>query len=213
MRIEIDTHGDEQTMAVGQRLGSMLRAGDLAALRGPMGAGKTTFVRGVAKAMNVEAALVASPTYVIIHEYPGDPVNLVHVDAYRLTGAGDLDSLGWDRVRNGPAAIIVEWPERLEDALSPAETVRITLTPTGEMTRRIIIEPPDSWRDRPGLAALGATLATMCPITGGPVPADSPTWPFADQRARMADLYRWFSGHYVASRELGEADRDEQGDA
>jgi tRNA threonylcarbamoyladenosine biosynthesis protein TsaE len=177
-------------------------------LFGSLGAGKTTFVRGVAHALGVDTALVASPTYVVIHDYPGTRLNLIHVDAYRLVGSDDLDSLGWDRAMQGEAATVIEWPERIAGALDLTSAVRVTLTLTGETSRRVTFELPDVWRSRAGIESLASPLITTCPVTGRPVPADSPTWPFADSRARMADLYRWFSGEHVLSREISEDDED-----
>lgn len=85
-------------MAVGAAVGALARAGDLIALYGELGAGKTQFVKGLAEAMGVGRARVCSPTFVMVqeHEPPrGGPV-LVHVDAYRLQGRHDLESIGWD---------------------------------------------------------------------------------------------------------------------
>jgi endogenous inhibitor of DNA gyrase (YacG/DUF329 family) len=145
-----------------------------------------------------------------MNQYPlpdGGPEGgeLVHVDAYRLAGAGDLDSIGWDRVTDPAFAgiVVVEWPERLEGAPPwNTEPVRVTIRQSGEEERDVAIDLPESWRGRAGVKLLKPREATVCPVTGSPVAADSPTWPFADERARMADLYRWMSGKYsVEARE------------
>lgn len=88
----------EQTMAVGAAVGALARAGDLIALYGELGAGKTQFVKGLAEAMGVGRAHVCSPTFVMVqeHEPPGGGSALVHVDAYRVQGRHDLESIGWD---------------------------------------------------------------------------------------------------------------------
>src|SRR5262245_47994123 len=86
---------EAETLLLGGALGSLLRGGDVVLLDGPLGAGKTTLVRAVAAGMGLDTGAVASPTFVVVHEY-GD--RLVHVDAYRLGSAEDLDSLGWDRL-------------------------------------------------------------------------------------------------------------------
>lgn len=210
MRLELDTHGAEQTVALGERFGWLLRAGDVGLLFGSLGAGKTTFVRGVARALGVDASLVASPTYVVMHEYPGSRLNLIHADAYRLSGPEDLDSLGWDLAIRDDCATIIEWPERIAGGVDLTVAARVTFTPTGETSRRVSLELPETWRVREGITKLGAPLDTTCPVTGVRVPADSPTWPFASETARLADLNRWFSGQYVVSRDLGESDEEDE---
>ena len=209
MKIACETHGADQTIAVGRRFGALMRPGDVAALSGTLGAGKTTFVRGVAQALGVDASLVASPTYVVMHEYPGERMGLIHVDAYRLSSADDVDSLGWDRALRGEVAMVIEWPDRIADAINDKVTARVTITPTGETSRRIEFDLPETWRVREGAMRLAASLDVVCPVTGRPVPADSPTWPFADERARLTDLHRWFSGQYLLSRPMEQADEED----
>ena len=134
------THDADQTRALGRRLGQCLRAGDLVTLAGPLGAGKTTFVQGIAMALGL-AEGATSPTFVLINEYPTQPP-LVHLDAYRLHGncydelrdAGALDM--FDR---SDAIKLVEWPERVTDFL-PAARFAVTLEPgAGADDRRITI--------------------------------------------------------------------------
>jgi len=173
-----------------------------------MGAGKTTFVRALAGAMGLDTAAVASPTFVMVNEYAGGGgPDLIHVDAYRLGSDEELDLLGWDRLIAAEAVVAVEWPEHLEGELARlgARVARVELFPTGETSRRITVEAV--WDDR-GADPRGRR-DTVCPVTGRPVPADSPTWPFADERARMGDLYGWLSGKYTLSRPIDGRDLDE----
>lgn len=198
---------------MGRALGGLLRAGDVVLLDGPLGAGKTTLVRAMAAGMGLETGAVASPTFVVVHEYrrrEGESgPELVHVDAYRLSGAADLDSLGWDRLvpggeGAGASAMVIEWAQRLGDAFRDA--VHIRIEHASETAREFTFAVPDSWAARPGFEAIRARGPTTCPVTGRSVAPDCPTYPFADERARMADLYRWFSGSYSVSRSATESD-------
>jgi tRNA threonylcarbamoyladenosine biosynthesis protein TsaE len=214
MRLDFELNSLEATGALGAALAGVLAAGDVVAIEGDLGAGKTTLVRTVAAARGIDPGMVSSPTFVIVNEYPaareGD-APLVHVDAYRLHSADDLEPLGWDQLADGSAVILIEWGERIASALARGETARLVIRATAEESRAVSLDAPEAWRSRGGLAALEALAlparqATTCPVTGRPVPADCPTWPFADERARMADLYRWFSGQHQVSRDAEEGE-------
>lgn len=201
------SNSETETALIGRALGSFLRAGDILLIDGQLGAGKTTLIRSVAAGLGLDASPVSSPTFVVAHEYPradGTP-GLVHVDAYRLHSAEDLDALGWDRlVRPDGPPVVVEWGERI--AASMPDVARLRIDHAGEQSRELAFDVPGEWASRPGFAALAARAATTCPITGAAVAADSPHYPFASERARMADLHRWFSGSYGVSRDATEAD-------
>lgn len=213
------SRSEAETALIGAALGRLLRAGDVVLLDGMLGAGKTTLVRAVSAAMGLDTGAVASPTFVIVHEYsrPGggtpDRPELIHVDAYRLHDTLDLDSLGWDTVQarlGTNAAAVIEWAERLgPSAPATSEPARLRIEHVDETSRELNFTVPDSWRSRPGFAELVKRQATNCPVTGARVEPDSPTYPFADERARMADLYRWFSGSYTVSRDAMQSDFDE----
>jgi tRNA threonylcarbamoyladenosine biosynthesis protein TsaE len=210
---------EPETREIGRTLGALLRAGDVLLLEGALGAGKTTLIRAIAEGLGIDPRSVASPTFVVVHEYrnPAGPApehpDLIHVDAYRLGGESELDSLGWDAVlsrvqgASPTAALVIEWPERLgHNVLQGAPAARIRLEHAPNDSREFFLSLPDSWATRPGLADLLQRRPTSCPITGAPVRADSPTWPFASERARLADLHRWFSGRYTISRDLKDTD-------
>jgi tRNA threonylcarbamoyladenosine biosynthesis protein TsaE len=209
-----------ETRLMGLALGRVLRGGDVVLLEGALGAGKTTLVRAVVEGMGLDVSPVSSPTFVVVHEYRRggagggreDAPELIHVDAYRLRGAEELESLGWDRVleriRGRRAALVVEWPERLAEP-PPVEPARVRLEHAGEFDREAALELPESWRGRAGLEEVLNRRATRCRVTGKLVPPDSPTYPFSSERARLADLHRWFSGSYQISRELSEEDLEE----
>ncbi|HEX4702773.1 MAG TPA: tRNA (adenosine(37)-N6)-threonylcarbamoyltransferase complex ATPase subunit type 1 TsaE [Pseudonocardiaceae bacterium] len=139
----------EDTVAFGARLGRTLRAGDLVLLAGPLGAGKTVLVRGIAAGMGV-AGQVSSPTFVIarVHRPTADTgVPLVHVDAYRI--GDDLDQLdGLDLDTDlMDAAVVVEWGEGVAEALS-ADHLLIRLNRRDDDVREANLEPHGSWTGR-----------------------------------------------------------------
>lgn len=142
-RWEYESTGPADTHAVGAVLGRLLRGGEVIALDGPLGAGKTQFAKGLAQGLGVRAdEPVVSPTFVLVREYRGRMV-LYHVDAYRLAGADDLVAIGWDDLRrDGAGVVAVEWAERVADLL-PANAIRIEIEHVGETTRRIRIAVPD----------------------------------------------------------------------
>lgn len=107
---EVVTSSAEETEAEGERLGRELKRGDLLLLVGPLGAGKTTFVRGLARGAG-SAEHVASPTFVLERIYPGR-VQLAHIDLYRLKASPELSDLGLDEVLD-QGAVVVEWGDRL----------------------------------------------------------------------------------------------------
>ncbi|MEM9416265.1 MAG: tRNA (adenosine(37)-N6)-threonylcarbamoyltransferase complex ATPase subunit type 1 TsaE [Planctomycetota bacterium] len=150
--LQLDSSDAEMTMRIGRSIGACCVAGDVIALDGELGAGKTQFVRGLAEGLGFDPRQVSSPTFVIVQEYdqpaPGSgltpgrrPVTmidaLIHIDAYRLRSAGDLESIGWegdgDAMREG-AVVAVEWASLLGEAL-PADrlSVMIEHEPAGRL--------------------------------------------------------------------------------
>lgn len=107
MMREVTVQSVEETWALAAALAATLRPGDVVCLEGDLGAGKTTFTQGLAKALGVPGRVV-SPTFCIVQEHG----NLVHMDLYRLNSEADVLDLGWDDFRARGAIIVVEWPER-----------------------------------------------------------------------------------------------------
>jgi tRNA threonylcarbamoyladenosine biosynthesis protein TsaE len=134
-RSEVTT-SPEQTAAAGERLGATLGAGDVVALTGELGAGKTCFVQGLTRGLGVQTR-ATSPTFVLINEYRGRmPVH--HVDAYRTARATELIDLGLLELFDGDGVTVVEWAERAA-ALLPERAVRVHIDGVGDEPRTITI--------------------------------------------------------------------------
>jgi tRNA threonylcarbamoyladenosine biosynthesis protein TsaE len=119
------SHSPDQTRRIGARLGEALRAGDVICLQGDLGAGKTTFVQGVAKGWGSQDS-VSSPTFIIVNEYGRtDSSRLFHMDAYRLESALEAEQLDLDSML-ADGALLIEWPERIAE-LIPTEHLWISL--------------------------------------------------------------------------------------
>lgn len=127
MRIALPT--PEDTIEFGHRLAGLLRPGDLIILTGDLGAGKTTFTKGVAAGLGVEGN-VSSPTFIIARVHPG-PVPLVHVDAYRLTGLAEVDDLDLDSELE-ESVTVVEWGEGLVEGLAEDRLEISIVRPRGQ---------------------------------------------------------------------------------
>lgn len=209
--IEFVSESEDQTLALGERLGRTLRAGDLVALHGELGAGKTCLVRGIAQGMTIDPAHVHSPTFVIVNIYEpkakGSP--LVHIDAYRLRDRESLEPLGWDRLLDGSNIVVIEWAERIGHELQTGDArFDITLEHAGENARRLRIEMP---ADREAMTADSAApppIAAKCRTCRGAVAASSKSAPFCSERCRLADLNKWFSGEHKISRPLRDDDEE-----
>jgi tRNA threonylcarbamoyladenosine biosynthesis protein TsaE len=145
---ELTCRSPEATALFAGHVARVLQAGDLICLYGDLGAGKTTFTRALVNALG-SPALVSSPTFTIIHEYPGGRLPVYHVDAYRLVGPDDVLHTGLhDYLAGADGVTVVEWPERIASALPP-ERLTISLDDIGGDDRRIIITAEgDIWAAR-----------------------------------------------------------------
>jgi tRNA threonylcarbamoyladenosine biosynthesis protein TsaE len=137
------THSEQETSAAGEQFAARLRAGDVVLLSGDLGAGKTAFVRGIARGLGAPDDEVTSPTFTLMQEYRGR-LTLVHVDLYRLAPE-EVGGLGLEESTDDPAVIAIEWAERWSDAPSEAWTVRIG--DGGGDIRMIEITPGSGSRD------------------------------------------------------------------
>ena len=136
--MEFWTQSPEETEALGAALASSLRPGQVVAFRGPLGAGKTAFTRGLARGLGVTGP-VTSPTYTIVNEYTDGRMPLFHFDMYRLNSADDLFDIGWEDYLSRGGVCAVEWSENVMDAL-PEDTVWVRIAREGDTGRSITIE-------------------------------------------------------------------------
>ena len=136
--MRLTTRSAEETRALGEALGRLLEAGDLAALSGEMGAGKTVLTQGIGRGLGVEEQ-VSSPTFALVHEYRGR-VPVWHLDTYRIRSLDELVDLSWQDLLAGEGVILIEWPERIAAAL-PGERLEITLRYGEGDTREIEMTP------------------------------------------------------------------------
>jgi tRNA threonylcarbamoyladenosine biosynthesis protein TsaE len=144
---EFTTESGADTIEVGRKLVKLLGPPQLLILRGELGTGKTTLVKGIAQALDAaEADEVTSPTFTLIHEYDGTqagkPVKLFHLDVYRLEGERQLETLGLDELLTPDALVLVEWGEKFKSIRKKA-TGEIAITSAGGDARKITVTLKD----------------------------------------------------------------------
>lgn len=132
------THTAEETIALGEKIGSLLCPGDIIAMTGTLAAGKTTITKGIAKSLGISDT-ITSPTFCLISEYYGTKMPLYHMDVYRLEGEEDFINLGVDDMLYGQGVCIIEWSERVKKEL-PKKSIQLKITPVNETEREISIE-------------------------------------------------------------------------
>jgi tRNA threonylcarbamoyladenosine biosynthesis protein TsaE len=139
--------GPEETEALGARIAALLRPGDVVALYGDLGAGKTTLARGLLRGLGFEGD-VASPTFPIVIAYdpPDTRLPLAHVDLYRIEDPGEAEELALDDMLDG-GALVVEWPERLGAGLW-RHALKLRIERDGEGGRALTAEVPPAWGER-----------------------------------------------------------------
>jgi len=136
---EVTTHSAEETIAFGRTLADLLAPPKLVLLRGDLGAGKTTLVKGIAAAFESAAEEeVTSPTFTLVHEYRGPRANLFHIDLYRIDTPREHDTLALDDLREGNSILLIEWGEKFPRLLRERD-IEISLEREGDSGRRIQI--------------------------------------------------------------------------
>ena len=135
------TSSAEETITLGEKIGRLLKKGDIIAMQGTLAAGKTTITKGIAKALGITDT-ITSPTFCLISEYQGS-MPLYHMDVYRLDGTEDFINLGTDDMLYGDGVSIIEWSEKIMNEL-PSNTIVLKITPQDDGKRLIEI---DNWKN------------------------------------------------------------------
>jgi len=136
--VRITTSSAGETMAAGERLGRLLRPGQTVCLYGDLGAGKTTFIKGIARALGIPEREITSASFTIISEHEA-PVPLYHIDLYRLEGGADPDAIGLYEYIGGDGVAVIEWADRV----SVEDCIRVEISLVSGDARGIIIEGID----------------------------------------------------------------------
>jgi tRNA threonylcarbamoyladenosine biosynthesis protein TsaE len=135
------SRGPEETKDIGYRLGMLLKPGDVVGLYGELGAGKTTMVKGIARAFGIDEREVMSASFTIISEYATNPP-FAHIDLYRIEGASDFSEVGlWDQL-GGEGISVIEWPEKA-GGLLPGDMITVMVKSINDSLREIAIEGID----------------------------------------------------------------------
>ncbi|MDE6798444.1 MAG: tRNA (adenosine(37)-N6)-threonylcarbamoyltransferase complex ATPase subunit type 1 TsaE [Ruminococcus sp.] len=136
--MRVITHTPEETIKVAGKIGKKLQAGDMIIYKGGLGAGKTTFTRGIATGLGL-GDCVSSPTFALVNEYQGENITLYHFDMYRIQTEDGLESTGFFDYPFEENIAVIEWSENIIDFL-PENTINITINVINDTDREIIIE-------------------------------------------------------------------------
>ncbi len=139
----IETHSADETYALGERIGKQARAGQIYALTGELGAGKTVLTKGVAAGLGI-SDMVNSPTFTIVQEYTNGRLPLYHFDVYRISCPEEMDEIGYEEYFYADGVCVIEWAELIEPLLPPETiSIRIEQDISDDAKRRIWIEGID----------------------------------------------------------------------
>jgi tRNA threonylcarbamoyladenosine biosynthesis protein TsaE len=140
----ISSNSPEQTIELGKKIGSQLKGGEVIAVCGPLGGGKTHLIKGIAAGAGAtDSKNVTSPTFVIVNEYKGR-LDIFHIDAYRLNSIAEFEMLGFDDFCYPQSVVLIEWADKIESAILDIDYIRIELSHDGKTKREIHIKnaPP-----------------------------------------------------------------------
>jgi len=140
-QLRYTSNSPADTLTIARAVGGALLPGDVVALVGDLGAGKTLFCKGVGEGLGIPPDRIVSPTFTIVTEHQG-PVPLFHIDAFRLANEREAEDIGMREILSGEGVCLVEWAERIKDLL-PKGCIQVTFTISGEDRREIAILVPD----------------------------------------------------------------------
>ncbi len=147
----LTTNSPEQTIALGRFLGERLRGGEVLAIEGTLGTGKTHLIKGIAAGVGTDQiAQVNSPTFVLVNEYHGH-LDIFHIDAYRLDRPQDFELLGFDDFLYPGAIVLIEWADKVRTVLQDLNTIDLHLTHISDTKRSIAIDNAPQHLDLPSL--------------------------------------------------------------
>ena len=151
MGLKINSESPEQTIELGRRIGQKLKGGEVVAICGALGSGKTHLIKGiVAGAGAKDSRGVTSPSFVIVNEYAGGGggrLDIYHIDAYRLGSIAEFEMLGFDDYCRPQSVVLIEWADKIESALRAIDYIRIELFHAGETKREMHIENAPEYLD------------------------------------------------------------------
>ena len=140
MDYNITSNSPQETIELGRNLGSQLKGGEVVAVCGPLGSGKTHLIKGIAAGAGAtDNKLVNSPTFVIVNEYAGR-LDIYHIDAYRLNSVSEFEMLGFDDFCYPHSVVLIEWADKVETILRNLDYIRIELEHAGEIKREIHVK-------------------------------------------------------------------------
>jgi tRNA threonylcarbamoyladenosine biosynthesis protein TsaE len=140
MDFELTSNSAQETIEIGRRIGAQLKGGEIIGLIGPLGSGKTHLIKGIASGLGAEHTerVVNSPTFVIVNEYAAR-LSIYHIDSYRLNSIDEFEMIGFDDYCRGDSVVLIEWADRVEEALKGLDWVRIELSHLGPNKRALHI--------------------------------------------------------------------------
>jgi len=140
MDFNIISSSTQQTVELGQRIGLQLKGGEIIAVCGALGSGKTHLIKGIASGAGAkDSKEVTSPTFVVVNEYAGR-LDIYHIDVYRLNSVAEFEMLGFDDFCYPQSVVLIEWADKIESALQGIDYIRIELNHSGKTKRKIHIE-------------------------------------------------------------------------
>jgi len=147
MDFDIISNSPDETIELGRNFGSQLKGGEVVAICGPLGSGKTHLIKGIAAGVGAtDHKHVNSPTFVIVNEYTGR-LDIYHIDAYRLDSVSEFEMLGFDDFCYPQSVVLIEWADKVESALRTLDYIRIELEYAGETERAIHIKNTPQYID------------------------------------------------------------------